>query len=451
MAGFFADMDRQVNRRVAYMTRSKKLDVMIWIVMVLVAVAVAYLGAGGKEGVRILRLASGVPGTLSSSVAGELKSVLERHGPYKVVFVESANSVEAAALMREGKADLALMAPAALADTGGWVALSPVASLHVHLVSPRENAAVSLMRIPTDQLDTGSSGADSAILAFSLLKQLGLIRRDALLIDAIQAGKSAKYALRVEHPLELGLATLLNRKDKALVTFKDAPALAARDGQWVVSRLPAGIHAYPDNQQPEADIMTLATPLVLAASEDISDTQAINLRDILSSPPATALFERLGGNQTLSAWHSLPKPGVFAADAVSFGHVLERALVWWIEHIQVTITVVLFLLLIILQRNWWNRRRDSLREQAIRGEAEKALQELLRIEQRLEHETAMSDLVQLRLELNECKTRLLKRMSGTPLMGSALMLGFLAQWGIVDARLAMTLQAYRPAVGKGLP
>lgn len=431
------------------MTRIKRIDLIIWVVMVLIAMAVTYVGSGANEPVRLIRLAAGASDTFAYRVAEDLKPLFERHGPYKVIFVEAANSGEAAGLLRENKADLAIMAPAAMADDGGWVAVAPLASLHVHLIAPRENGVTSLMKIPAEQLDTGSPGSDSAILAFDLRKQLGLVRRDALLIDNVQPGPSAKYTLRVEHPLEAGLAPLLNRKDRVLMPFRDAHALAARDGQWSVSRLPAGIHAYPENQQPDSEIQTLATPLVLAASTDIPATDALSVKDVMSSPAAKALVERLGGALTAKAWDALPKPTAFMDDQVSYERLLEQMLVWWIEHLQVIVIGLLFVILILLQLNWWTRRREHLREQSIRLEAEKAMQELLRIEQRVDIETAMADLVQLRMDLNECKSRLLKRLMGTALMGSPLMLGFLSQWSIVDTRLALTLNAYRPA-GKGM-
>ena len=70
------------------------------------------VAGGGHDGV--LRLASGPEGSFQHRVATDLKALLERRLPYKVVLAPAANSPEQVQLLLNGKADIGLVAPASL-------------------------------------------------------------------------------------------------------------------------------------------------------------------------------------------------------------------------------------------------------------------------------------------------------------------------------------------------
>ncbi len=427
------------------MTQSKKMDLMTWLALALVALAVVYLGSGANEPAQVLRVAVGKTGTFSANAGDALRQVLERQGYFKVVFVEVANSVEAAGSVREDKADIALMAPAAVPDSQGWVGLSPLASLYAHWVSPRDQSQRSLMRVPAEQIYSGDAGSDSMLLSFALRKRMELVRQDALLVDNIQPAGSARFALMVDHPLSPTIATRLRKSDQQLTALRESSALAMRDGQWVVSRLPAAIHAYTDNQQPENDVTTAATPLVVVTTEDLSPTMAARIVEIMDSSAARSLLKRLGADDTAPVWDSLPHHAAVGGNVLTYEQLIERELAWWFERKDLVATVLLFAVLLLLQSRWWISRRKALRDEAVTSDTDKAFQELLRIEQRMDVETDIGELQQLRLDIQALKAKVLKSMAGTSLMGSPLMLGFLSQWTIVDQRLLLITSAYRPA------
>lgn len=413
-------------------------EMIAWIAIFAIGLAVILVGIQSSGGQSVLRLAAGPQDSFQHQAGLELKRLIERSTPYQVVLAHHDDSMAGQRLLLEGKVDAALLAPAALSGGIKAVAAAPVGSLYAHLLLDRKSKATSLYQLQPEEIGMGGAGTDQPALGRSILRALGVEAPNALLAEG--EGKAPGNAhLVVDHFLDSSWPQLLSGDRYRLATLREATAVSLNDPLWVPATIPAFIHSKPEYQLPAEPTATLATPLVLAVLPETHADLVADLVALLNGPEGRALMERFHQPATEQAWQLLAKHAAAGGEALPVRELLRQELAWWLEHKLLVALILAGLALILWQTRNLRKSRRLAQVEALRRDVEGMLSQLLTYEQRARTEVDLRGLHQLLDEVNHLKIRGSKLMLGTELARDPILVVFHQQCNhlcqLLEARL----------------
>lgn len=416
-----------------------------WVAIFGVAIAIVLVGAqsGGDSGV--LRLAVGPKDSFQQEAGEALKRLLERRTAYQVTLVHSEDSLGAQQLLLDRKADVALLAPAAVPEGQQWVAVAPVASLFAHVLVDAKLKNQSLYEFKPEQISVGDAGSDSAALGLSILQAMELAPAASMTLDDSTRPANGAAMLITDHFSGPGWKALLADERYRLLTLREAAAVNVKAPLWVSATLPAYVYSYATRQLPDTPVGTLATPLVMATLFDAPPTLITELSVVMNSAEGQALAARFHQAASANAWQLLPKHAAVGGEALPVRELLREELAWWLQHKALVLLIVAAVLLVILQTRNLRTSRVLLREKVITQQIETMLQQLLSMEQRARTDNDLRSLYQLVDEVNHMKSQGSKLILGSSLIHDSLLTNFHQQCNHVGAMLEKRLRG-KPAM-----
>lgn len=411
-----------------------------WVAIFVVALAIIIIGMqSGGEGTT-LRLAVGPKESFQHQAGEALKSMIERRTPYQVVLVEGEDSQAVQHLLLDRKADLALLAPAALGGSQQWVGLAPVASLYAHVLVSAKSSVASLYEVKADEISLGNADSDARALGLSILQGLDLAPKQEMSLGGDLAPTIGDVNVVTDHFSASQWKDLLAPSRYRLLPLREVSALHVKDPRWVLATIPAYVHSFSSGQLPVNDINTAATPLVLATLPDASSVVVAEIASVMASAEGKALQARYHQLATESAWQLLPKHAAVGGDAVPVRELLREELAWWVQHKTLVLLILLGLALVIMQTRNLGKSRSLALKNRVAEDIESMLAQLLSIEQRARTDNDLRALYQLLDEVNQLKLRGSKQMLGTPLIHDPLLMCFHQQCNHVMSVLERRLQ-----------
>lgn len=411
-----------------------------WIAIFVVALAIIVIGVqSGGQGTT-LRIAVGPKAGLQHHIGEDLKRLIERRTPYQVVLVEGEDSQAIQHLLLDRKADVALLAPAALAGSQQWVGVAPIASLFAHVVVDKKNVAGSLYDVKAGEISLGEPESDTYALGLSILQGLELAPKQDMSLSNDLRPSRGNVNIITDHFSASQWQGLLADARYKLLPLREAAALHVKDPLWVIASIPAYVHSFAGTQLPADEVTTAATPLVLTTLSDAAPTLIAELSTVIASAEGQALRSRFHQPATESAWQLLPKHAAVGGDALPVRELLREELAWWVQHKFMVLLILLGVGLVILQTRNLRQSGVLARETKVSKEIEGMMGQLLTIEQRARTDHDLRALYQLLDDVNQLKLRGSKLILGTALMHDPLLMSFHQQCNHVMSVLERRLQ-----------
>lgn len=411
-----------------------------WIAIFVVALTIIIIGMqSGGQGTT-LRLAVGPKESFQHQAGEALKRMIERRTPYQVVLVEGDDSQAVQHLLLDRKADLALLAPAALAGSQQWVGVAPVASLYAHLLVAAKSSVASVYEAKPAEISLGDAASDTQALGLSILQGLDLAPKQEMSLGDDLSPTTGDINIVTDHLSASQWKTLLAASRYHLLPLREASALHVKDPMWELATIPAYVHSFSDGQLPTNDVNTAATPLVLVTLPDTSSVMVAEIASVMASAEGKALQARYHQFATENAWQLVPKHAAVGGDALPVRELLREELAWWVQHKTLVLLILLGLALVIMQTRNLGKSRSLAQKNRVSEEIESMLAQLLSIEQRARTDNDLRALYQLLDEVNQLKLRGSKQMLGTALMHDPLLMCFHQQCNHVMSVLERRLQ-----------
>lgn len=415
-------------------------EMVAWVAIFVVALAIILVGVenGGDTGT--LRLAVGSKDSIQLQAGEALKRLIERRTSLQVALVQGEDSSSLQRLLLDRKADVALIAPAALSDGQQWVGIAPVGSLFAHVLVDSKLTASSIFDLKGAVINVGSQSGDSYSLGLSILQDLGLASRKEMSMKDDPRANTGVANIITDHFASPLWSPLLENGRYRLMGLREAAAVAARDPLWVPAKIPAFVYSSAAGQWPATELGTIATPLVMAGLPDASKSLMAELASALNSSEGRALRERFNQSATEVAWQWLPKHSAVGGDALPIKELLRDEIAWWVEHKLLVGLVLLGGLLVAWQSRNVKISRALTQSRQVTDEIETMMSQLLGIESRVRAETDLRVLYQFLDDVEQMKMRGSKRiLSSAMLVQDPLLFTFQQQCnhvtGILEKRL----------------
>lgn len=417
-----------------------------WIAIFSVALAIVIVGVknSGEEGT--LRIAIGPKDSFSEQAAVNVKQLLERRSGYKVTLINGDNSIAGQRLLLDKKADLALVAPAALPEGQPWVAVAPVASLYAHLLVDAKAANNSLYSFKAGEIGMSETNSDVYNLGQSILDALAIAPKRELTLSDNQPVVKGPASLITDHFSSPRWSELLANGSYKILPLREVSAVTVKQPLWVSATIPAYVYSNPAAQIPTEQITTAATPLLLAALPDLSPETVASVVAILNSSEGRALTSQYNESATDEVWQRLPKHAAIGGDALPVAEVFRQEVAWWMQHKTLVILVLLAVSLVIYQTLNLRRSRAAAQQQYVTQEIASLLAQLLSLEQRARAEQDLRSLNQLFDDVNNLKLRGSKMILGSELVHDPLFNAFHVQCNHVAELVEKRLHGKRNVV-----
>lgn len=398
-----------------------------WVAIFMVALAIVIVGVknSGEEGT--LRLAIGPQASFSERVAVDLKNLLERRSNYKVTLVNTDNSLAAQRLLLDQKADMALLAPAALPDAQPWVAVAPLASLYAHLMVDAKAANTTLYSFKAGEIGMGESGSDAFALGQSILDALAIAPKRELTLNDSQIAAKGPATLITDHFSSPQWSDWMANGQYKILPLREAAAVTVKQPLWVSASIPAFVYSSPAAQMPTEQTATAATPLLLAAMPDLSAEMVATVAAILNSNEGSALTKQFNQSATDEVWQRLSKHAAIGGDELPLREVFRQELAWWMQHKTLVLLVLLAVVLVAYQTLNLRRSRAQAQQHIVTQEIASLLAQLLTLEQRARAEQDLRSLNQVFDDVNNLKLRGSKMILGSELVHDPLFNAFHVQ------------------------
>lgn len=419
-------------------------EMVLWTSIFAIAIAIIAVGVRDGGDSHVLRLAIGPKDSFQDQLGQDIKALIERRTPYRVSLIHSRDSQSAQQLLLDKKADLAVLAPAALHGSQQTVTVAPLASVHAHLMIETKSTNTSLFQVGVDEIGLGEPGSDSVALGLSLLEALGLANTQGLRLNDDTPMGHQTMLLTTDHVAAPQWNTLLQDARYRMLSLREAAAIVSRHPLWAHATVPAYVHAFPGQQLPETDISTVATPAVMALLKDAPAVLATELSGVMNSPEGHALSVRYGAEATRSVWNLLPKHNALGGDALPVREQLQQELAWWIQHKTMAMLIILGVVLLGIQTRVISNSRRDVAVKNVTEQVEKLLDQLIHMEQRARTDNDLRALYQLQEEVNHIKLQGCKLMIGSPLTRDPLMGNFQLQCQLVMTVIEKRLSGRPP-------
>jgi TRAP transporter TAXI family solute receptor len=220
-----------------------------------------------------IRVAAGQPGGLYHAFAQDFASRLRQRTGRPVRVIETAGSEENVTLLRDGKAELALIQTTSLTPEG-VVGVAPLFPEPLHFLVRKDSG----IRTPSDlvgrRVALGLRGSGIRLNANTLLPHYGVppeaVRDVEDPFGALTAGGGVDAALVTTGWMNPTLEKVLRDGDVELVGLADPEGLAARHPWFVPTTIPRGLYSGNPPVPPDP-VRTVAVTALLTARPDAAD------------------------------------------------------------------------------------------------------------------------------------------------------------------------------------
>lgn len=420
------------------MKRFSLRELIAWTAIVVVALAIIWVGLAKTDEGGTLRLALGPDGTVSHQLGLAVKRLVEDQTGYRVVLATGDNSTDRQHMLLNGQVDLAVLAPEALPAKAAWSAVAPLGSLYTQLMG--NSGGQGLLDHDQLSINLGPAHSDSEVIGQRVLKALGVDPRNdttagiALLTDGLTG------------------ATVAQRLQQGAQKLHSISGAAAASLHLPLSRpaaIPAHIYSAGSFQAPDNNILGLATPVVLATQPDASGTMVRAVAKALQSPQAQATLVRFQPGVVAPLWPLLPANAALNDSDQSLRDLLRGQLVWLLDNKWLVLLVIVVLVLVDGQVRYIRNRREKQQRGEKLAELDHLIDQVIALERQARTLQNVQELTQIREELAHLKARGSRLLLGSPLINEPVAQVFYGlchqAWAAVEGRLGEKSALYTAA------
>lgn len=362
---------------------------LIWTALVVVALAIIFVGLAGTSSNNILRIAVGTETPMQVQLAEDLQRLIESETRHRVRLVETTSAREAQERLLDQKVELALLAPSALAGSRPYVTLGGIASQFAQATAPGNDPFV----LGPDSLVAAGGSDDSGLMAGSLARGLGI---------GVDVG--ADTSLLVGLLRDQAVADQLTA-GRTLQPIPGHRAFALANPLWQPAQLPEGVYLTGTGAAPEQELATLATPVMLVSMPELADGVVAELATALESGLGQVIRQRYQAQASAQVWPLLPQHRVLSTQALDWNQVVREQWAWWLDHKLLLGLVILGLVLLIAQGLTWRNLRRRQRRGVLERELGGLIDQLVVIDQQGRRETDLRVILQLEDDISHLKVR----------------------------------------------
>jgi len=380
-----------------------------WIILFALLIAIVFYGYRLSTEQTLLRLGTGPEGSVTHQLGEQVKRAVEIHSRYQMKLVARAGSRQNASALLTNTADLAIVAPAALADRSSLSSLSALGYGYAHLIVPAGLDA----RMPRDfsslSLAAGTPDSDDWFLAKDFLGAAGLQESVALTSTALDSVGENTGAYVLTHRFDERLQALFAGGNFQLSNMASLGAVMVTEPLYQPAEFALGTYTALNRLVPAASQATLRTPLALMVRDSASRELVYRIMAVLTQPRTREALAPFGFDDALL--HSnLPALVSHPAaleylDPETVWDLLEGVTRWLMEYRWLLLLVLLASALAV--HRWLDSKR--FRQQQLLQEREHALQKLiadvLKIEEAQRMERDWKRLEQHRRDISVLKKR----------------------------------------------
>ena len=257
-----------------------------WLIVALLVLLLAVYGYSLSAEHRLLKVAVNQQDALSRELAEVVKTQLVKQGGYQVAFLKTKNSQESHRLLLKGDADLAILTPAALAQSSGVKALAPLASIATHLLVDKRLKIENFSELEPAQLALGAEQSDQRRLLEAAFEFIGkdqwLAQTQTLDYKALAKTDSLQASLVTTNLMDKNLLSLLATGQYRLQALP-AEALASSQSMLSADVIPAFVDQFYGRDQSAKDVATLSAFIALVTTERLPATVAVDVSHILNN------------------------------------------------------------------------------------------------------------------------------------------------------------------------
>lgn len=398
---------------------------LIWTGLVVVALAIIFVGLAGTSTSNILRIAVGTETPMQVQLAEDLQRLIESETRYRVRLVETASAREAQERLLDQKVELALLTPSALAGGQPYVTLGGIASQFAQATAP----ANGQFALGPGSLVAATGSDDSELMAGSLARGL-----------SISLNADADASLLVGLLRDQTVANQL----AAGQTLKPIPghrAFALANPLWQSARLPAGVYLTGTGAAPETALATLATPVMLASLPELTDGVVAELATALESGLGQVIRQRYQAWASAQVWPLLPQHRVLNTKSRDWNQIVREHWAWWLDHKLLLVLVILGAVLVCAQGLTWRNLRQNQRRGLLERELGGLIDQLVAIDQQGRRETDLRVILQLEDDISHLKVRGTRLIVDQGYLNEPIVVVFYSQCEAVRSYLNSRLRA----------
>lgn len=398
---------------------------LIWTGLVVVALAIIFVGLAGTGTSNTLRIAVGTETPMQVQLSEDLQRLIESETRYRVRLVETTSAREAQERLLDQKVELALLTPSALASSQPYVTLGGVASQFAQVTVPA-NGRFALG--PDSQVAARGFG-DSELLVGSLARGLGI---------SLEAGADASLLVGL---LREDVVADQLAAGRTLQPIPGHRAFALANPLWQTAQLPVGVYLTGTGAAPEQELATLATPVILASLPELADEVVADLATALESGLGQVIRQRYQAQASAQVWPLLPHHRVLTIQARDWNQIVREQWAWWLDHKVLLGLVVLGLLLLIAQGLIWRNLRSRQRRSLLERELGGLIDQLVATDQQGRRETDLRMILQLEDDISHLKVRGTRLIIDQGYLNEPIVVVFYSQCEAVRSYLNSRLQA----------
>ena len=365
--------------------------------------------------------------------ARELTPYLTEQTGHDVQLQTTRGSVENAALLREGKADLAILQAGAV-DMVGLVALAPLYPDVVHVIVRHGRGIRSIKDLAGRSVSLGPGDSGMRKSAADLLDHYGITidqlkNTDAYFLD-LKKNPTLEAAIVTTGFLNPDLIELLDGGKFRILPVRDAEALSLRSAYFSLIRIPRGL--YSKSPAVPAELLTTVTSVAFLATRRDASKLLVQetLRTLYEHFPRTRIPTLIGANEA-AEWSLVPMhPAARAYHEPYKGlDTLAKFInsLAGIKELLFTFGAGLYLLWV-----WWRQHQENVAKAVIKaqkGRMDALLEETVRIERAQMTTQDPGQLKQFLDDVTNIKLKALEELTHEDLRGDRRFSIFLTQCG----------------------
>jgi TRAP transporter TAXI family solute receptor len=242
-----------------------------WGLMIAAILGVIYIGYSQSNTSNVMRIASGERGSYLYSVGKELKLAIEQYTDYKVELVVSRSSTFNRGVLQSGKADVAIISPAASSMTNMSVVV-PISKSYIHVIVKENSSINSISNLAGHRISLGALQSDHRQNALKLLDHYRVeektLRNTEVSPLELLEGDNLDGAIITSSFKDEYLQKLMASGNFKLIEIEAAEGAATAYPYLHASTLPVGVYPSIMGPMPTKSLSILSTDALLVTRTD---------------------------------------------------------------------------------------------------------------------------------------------------------------------------------------